>query len=172
MTQRQIFLSLKYKVKGKINGFTLIELLIVVLIIGILAAVALPQYQRAVAKARLTEGLTVGKSIVNAENVYKMANGTYTADLDALDVNLPEGGDKQSGPNWVQINYPAKGIRYVLQQEGGWRLDFYTKDVVVQRVFDWPDDQCVVRTEIGRYLCRSLGANLSDTATSGSIPKM
>ncbi len=168
---QKIIPDVKNLAKRKKGGFTLIELLVVVLIIGILAAIALPQYQKAVAKARLAEGLTVGKSIVSAEQVYKMANGTYTADLDALDVTLPEGGNRRTGTNWAQIDYPSKKIRYVLQEDGGWRLDFYTDDVVVQRIFDWENDQCVIRTEIGRYLCRELGANNLDGDVK-LIPKL
>jgi type II secretion system protein G len=71
------------------NGFTLIELLVVVLIIGILAAVALPQYQKAVDKTSAMQAVSVMKSIVNAQNLYKLATGAFATDINDLDVTIP-----------------------------------------------------------------------------------
>ena len=80
--------SNKSKIRCK-RGFTLIELLVVVLIIGILAAVALPQYQKAVEKSKAAEALTVLKSVQQAYKVYFLANEKYPTSLEELDIEIP-----------------------------------------------------------------------------------
>ena len=89
--------------QNKSRAFTLIELLVVVLIIGILAAVAVPQYQLAVAKSRIGGLLALGKSVMQAQEVYYLANGGYTQDWDKLSIGTP--GEKLTGyPNIMRFS--------------------------------------------------------------------
>jgi len=88
--QGKMFLPKHCQVKPDLHkGFTLIELLVVVLIIGILASVALPQYQKAVEKTRAVQMMTLAKSLGQALEMYYQANGTGPTSFDELDVDLP-----------------------------------------------------------------------------------
>ena len=92
---------------SRLGGFTLIELLVVVLIIGILASVALPQYEVAVKKSRLAAVIPLVKTLSDAEEVYYNANGVYTGNVSSLDVSMPSGATLYGGPTddgYVQLS--------------------------------------------------------------------
>ncbi len=99
------------------HAFTLIELLVVVLIIGILAAVALPQYQKAVAKSRFAALKPLAKAVKDAEEIYFDANGTYGALAD-LDVQAPAGASltvgNTDGHDFVRASDTNLKNRYTL----------------------------------------------------------
>ena len=82
------------------QAFTLIELLVVVLIIGILAAVAVPQYTFAVEKARLSESLTVMSSLEKAIDVWLLEHGTPTETIYFL-------GDNVNGKGQLDIDFES-----------------------------------------------------------------
>lgn len=88
-------------------GFTLIELLVVILIIGILAAVALPQYQKAVEKARVSEALVIGNKLKEAQQLRHLQTGEWDGDTKgALDIDI-------SGGEWIDNgDYCTKDFRY------------------------------------------------------------
>ena len=99
------------------QAFTLIELLVVVLIIGILAAVAVPQYQKAVEKSRAAQAITLLNSVHQAIKSYKLANGEYPSSFDELDIDIPWTGTTKG----LVVEGPVRSNSdWSLQLYGSW----------------------------------------------------
>lgn len=73
----------------KNKGFTLIQTLMVVIIIGIVASIAIPMYQKAAENSHKAEATSTLSTIWAAEKRYHIDNKTYTGRLDELDIDIP-----------------------------------------------------------------------------------
>jgi len=101
---------------GRQQGFTLIELMIVVAIIGILAAIAIPQYQNYVARSQVAEALSFSGSAKTSVSEYRMTQGDFPATN--AEAGLPD-ADNMEGTYVASVAISAGGIITVTMKDSG-----------------------------------------------------
>jgi prepilin-type N-terminal cleavage/methylation domain-containing protein len=104
------------KRKQNKKGFTLIELLVVVIIIGILAAIAWPQYQLAVLKSQASAALPMLRAIAEAENMYYLTTDKYTYKFEELDITVLKdcaGNTCQHGKNQFFLGGAGDAVAHI-----------------------------------------------------------
>lgn len=135
------------------RGFTLIELLTVMFIIGILGSVAVPQYMRSVRRAEMTEGLTHGKTILDAAARYSAVNGDKPATFSQLDISFIganfDGNEFDDGSFIYRL--PA-GKNYISASstKGGYELRFQYPTVKDNRV-----EAAIVCCPKNNWICKN-----------------
>lgn len=151
----------------KQQGFTLIELLVVVLIIGVLSAIALPQYQKAVLRSRFNALMPVVNSLAEANDLYYDEHGQYAHEMDDLDIkvqeDMPDGTEIDFGANpeyaYVMATNPALNNNYIVYQKNSAN---YPGEIHCEALEDDP---------VAQQVCESAGGsqNLGNVLTDGYI---
>ena len=154
----------------KNKAFTLVELLVVVLIIGILAAIAVPQYQKSVLKARFHIGMPIVESLYQAQQTYALTHGDFATDIDALDLTVPKdcikreyvsgSTDSKCDCPWGVIGIESySNIQYMDSKKEILYAHFYKDRLHKETTFEAGKRYCFAKgtSKAALEICRSFG---------------
>ena len=165
------------EMKKNNKGFTLLELLVVVLIIGILAAIPQPQYKKSDEKARMSEAVLLVRQIAEMHQLYYLVNGEYLRpnDIDKLDITIPgtkiQTGDRRllttyflyspnasggSGDEWLAYAWRIKDNKESTNLNSNRIYSIYIEQSKPNKIICRCNSLC---SNIQKALCRELNDN-------------
>ena len=159
----------------KNQAFTLIELLVVVLIIGILAAIALPQYQKAVLKARLMQYVEYATALKKANDIYFLANGVYSEDVREVDIDITGNATELKKGAWTSSEtnvsaYYTEGTNCGVSINGGAGC-WVDEHGITLWLYVGADGTmiCDAYNALANSWCRSLSGGATGTAVNATV---